>query len=418
MTVTHRFARPKFFRRSMVALALVLPFLIHAVWSYIETRRFDTHIRAIEAKGEPTQIRSTTPTGDAARADRYYRAAAVLAEFRSETAGSDLVTAAQRTGEWSDALIARARQLLGAHQDTFAFVDQAADLPFEDFAAGTTYSYLAVGLTDAIRLTCLRAIVQTAEGNADAGARSLYAAARAGRWFARKHSTVGLYSVWFAPAVAVVLERGRPDEAALERLALALEDLDRDDILEQMLLTARASSLQSGAADSWFIGPRTTPVFVIERPWLTHRVNQQLAWYRQTLQAVDAPWPTRIDVLVDSQVGLFNLDVPFDRTSMIQRTTAMIAPLAVIRTMRAAVGIERYRRRHAEQLPALLGDIVPSMLSAAPVDPFSGEPVHYLRTGDGYNVYSVGENRVDDGGDVRFPTARGADVGMRFRQQK
>ena len=74
------------------------------------------------------------------------------------------------------------------------------------------------------------------------------------------------------------------------------------------------------------------------------RVNQQLAWFSQTLEAVDAPWPARIDALVDSQVGLFNQDVPFDRSLMIQRTTAIVAPLAMMRTMRAAVGM-RFRRQ-------------------------------------------------------------------------
>jgi hypothetical protein len=86
--------------------------------------------------------------------------------------------------------------------------------------------------------------------------------------------------------------------------------------------------------------------------------------------------------------------------------------------MRVAVGVERYRRRHSEQLPAMLGDLVPAILSAAPVDPFSGEPVRYVRADGAYRVYSVGGNRTDDGGDVRFPTARGADVGLTIRQLK
>lgn len=405
----------------MVALALVLPFLIHAVWSYIETSRFDIHVRAIEAKGEPTQLRSATPTGDTARAERYYRAAAVLAsEFRPEPAGGwyEQIAVAERTGQWPDDLIARARELLTSYQEMFAFVDRAADLPFEDFPAGTTYNYLAAGLIDAIRLTSLRAIIRAADGDADGAARSLYAAVRAGRWFSRKHPSFTPYSIWFISAVVGVFERGRPGETALEPLARSLEEADRDDVLEQWLLTMRAGDLQSEVADPWFIGSRRAPVFAIERPWRTHQFNRQLSWYAEALEAAETPWPKRIEAIVDGDVEYFNLDVPFDRKRMSQMITAIVAPLAAIRSVRVAIGIERYRRRQSEQLPPTLGELVPSILSAAPVDPFTGEAVRYIRTDNGYAVYSVGENRTDDGGDIRVPWARGADVGVRVGRPK
>ena len=41
---------------------------------------------------------------------------------------------------------------------------------------------------------------------------------------------------------------------------------------------------------------------------------------------------------------------------------------------------------------------MPDYLSQVPIDPYSGRPLIYRRTAEGYLLYSVGSNRVDDGG--------------------
>lgn len=74
-------------------------------------------------------------------------------------------------------------------------------------------------------------------------------------------------------------------------------------------------------------------------------------------------------------------------------------------TAQAAVAIERYRLAHDGQLPETLDMLVPQYLDETPLDPFDGEPLRYRRYQDGYIVYSVGPNRVDDGGYV--PVAEG-----------
>jgi hypothetical protein len=295
------------------------------------------------------------------------------------------------------------------------FVERAADLPFEDFAAGTTYNYLAAGLIDSIRLTSLQAIVRGLDGDADQAADSLYAAARAGRWFSRRHPSFVPYSVWFSSAVTLVLERTRPSQLMLDRLATALEDPDRDDVLRQTFLTMRAGLLRERSADPWFIGPRAAPVFVVNRPWRTHQLNSQLAWYVEVLAAAEAPWPARIDEIVDTSVEYFNLDVPFSPERMRQFVSSLVTSLAVIRSLRTVVAIERYRRSHEEQLPASLTDLVPAQLASIPDDPFTGRPVRYVRAEDGYVVYSLGVNRTDEGGEVGVQLASGSDSGIRIR---
>jgi hypothetical protein len=43
-------------------------------------------------------------------------------------------------------------------------------------------------------------------------------------------------------------------------------------------------------------------------------------------------------------------------------------------------------------------DLVPEHLERLPDDPFSGKPLVYRLTDEGFRLYSVGPNGVDDGG--------------------
>ena len=127
----------------------------------------------------------------------------------------------------------------------------------------------------------------------------------------------------------------------------ALADADDDDVLRQAFLRMRAGSLSQGPANPWFIGNRAAPVFVVDRPWRTHQVNRQLAWYADVLDAIDAPWPDRIDAV--GRIEYFNLDAPITRDYMQKSVEFMVIPLAFVRSLRAAIAIERYRRGHSEQ---------------------------------------------------------------------
>jgi hypothetical protein len=62
-----------------------------------------------------------------------------------------------------------------------------------------------------------------------------------------------------------------------------------------------------------------------------------------------------------------------------------------------ALWIELYRRRHG-RLPDDLQDLVPELMAAVPVDPFSGGPLRYVVHEGGYKIYSVGVDGLDHGG--------------------
>jgi hypothetical protein len=74
--------------------------------------------------------------------------------------------------------------------------------------------------------------------------------------------------------------------------------------------------------------------------------------------------------------------------------------LASVRVARTAIAIERYRRANQDALPPTFDALVPAYLPSVPIDPYSGQPIHYEHLANGYQVYSVSFDRKDDGGDL------------------
>jgi hypothetical protein len=70
---------------------------------------------------------------------------------------------------------------------------------------------------------------------------------------------------------------------------------------------------------------------------------------------------------------------------------------AKIRDALTAIAVERYRLANGK-LPDRLSDLAPTFLPAVPTDPFDGKPLRYKPLAKGYVVYSVGDDRQDNGG--------------------
>jgi hypothetical protein len=51
-------------------------------------------------------------------------------------------------------------------------------------------------------------------------------------------------------------------------------------------------------------------------------------------------------------------------------------------------------------------DLVPTYLDAVPKDPFDGSELRYKKLETGFTVYSVGEDKRDDGGKERQPRGK------------
>jgi len=98
---------------------------------------------------------------------------------------------------------------------------------------------------------------------------------------------------------------------------------------------------------------------------------------------------------------LFHIYSP--RHSWIARLYLKI--IAEIRAARVGIAVHRYRLATGN-LPGDLEDLVPSYLDAVPEDPYDGRALRYDELETGFVVYSIGEDRKDDGGKDR-PTGKG-----------
>lgn len=75
-----------------------------------------------------------------------------------------------------------------------------------------------------------------------------------------------------------------------------------------------------------------------------------------------------------------------------------------------ALAVERYRLNH-NAVPEQLSQLQPDYLKTVPIDPFDGKPLRYQQRNSGYVVYSIGEDRTDEGGKERVKQSQGGQKG-------
>jgi hypothetical protein len=63
-----------------------------------------------------------------------------------------------------------------------------------------------------------------------------------------------------------------------------------------------------------------------------------------------------------------------------------------------AFALAGYRANHGGEYPKTLAELAPVYIDTIPKDPFTDGDLHYKSDGKGYLLYSVGQNRKDDGG--------------------
>lgn len=99
---------------------------------------------------------------------------------------------------------------------------------------------------------------------------------------------------------------------------------------------------------------------------------------------------------------LVNMLLPaLDKASTKAAEAETMARLAI-----TACALERFHLAHGE-FPIALNQLAPQYLSAVPADYMTGEPLHYLRTDDGwFRLWSVGQDGKDDRGIYRLPEKR------------
>jgi hypothetical protein len=216
--------------------------------------------------------------------------------------------------------------------------------------------------------------------------------------------------------------------------------MDIDDDVREALMRERARLITMawpGAASPPTVLSRVRetrpnrPLLIswLQRPLNTMGLQRALEAFEEAMTPAVQPWPSKLDAVeefakrypatqmpspLDGGVrryfrDLWRMPMPFERFAA-QALTGATASVARDVTAKGlavtALAVERYRRDHNGEPPASLNDLVPRYLDAVPIDPRSGEPLRYINRADRFIVYSIGANRVDDGGD-RSPVTEG-----------
>lgn len=125
--------------------------------------------------------------------------------------------------------------------------------------------------------------------------------------------------------------------------------------------------------------------------------------YRILLEGARKPFPESLgagkkaDEYVETLPRVCSIFTQMLVPSIGRAGTAFARDEAALCEMETALAIERYRQKE-NSLPDSLDALVPDFMPAVPSDPFDGASLRYRKGVAEYTIYSVYENRVDDGG--------------------
>jgi hypothetical protein len=370
--------RPTFLKISIFVFAMLLPFAIYTAWDYVEVSRLNRRVAQLASRDTATVVLKPSSPGW-----HFFRGAMALAD-----------------SNMTSPMNAEALRLL----------DRAVAMHFEGFPPGFSYNYFSGDLMTLSRVAATRTRNLVTSGDGAAASEALRAELRL------QQPTADSMSMWFSLAVSsvnLVINRFRLDSATLARLEDDLAALDDDGKLARSFAAWRTSLLETRVPPMRFPGSGPPP-------WQLHQTNERIDIATEQIAASHLPWPARLDALgvpVTWQPQQVRLS---DDARAQQKTYGEFAVqsegwrLALVRSARSVVAVERYRRDHNEQLPSRLEDVSPAYLPSALVDPFFGGSLKLAVREGGYVVYSLGVNRRDDSGSVRATRSNNVNAARDF----
>ena len=236
-----------------------------------------------------------------------------------------------------------------------------------------------------------------------------------------------------------ILAQGEPPEELLGRMQRLLEEDEQeplvlfgirgeragcDGYLEAVqqgriklgsLVADVGGSGPSGGSRSWLDNLKTQ----IQVGSVSHNRAVLLRRMNRMVQIAQMP-PEQQDAELDLLDGLIKNDPwlvkELFRPIWIEKVIAADRrSVALIRCLIVALAAERYRQAN-HHWPDQLTELCPRYLTKeVPRDPFDGQPLRYRPTAEGVVLYSVSEDRMDNGGNLSDNTSiKGTDLGVRL----
>ena len=160
--------------------------------------------------------------------------------------------------------------------------------------------------------------------------------------------------------------------------------------LERSSLTARLMSKYYRSRlyedHALYLGRISQAIEIVDRPFVeqTDALEQFQAETVKTRKAAESEFRLVMFVFLMPDVKKVGISAMRDR--------------AHISCMTAAIATERFRLKF-DRWPVELDDLCPQYLAQVPIDPFDGTPLKSSKNEDGFVIYSVGADRVDNGGE-------------------
>jgi hypothetical protein len=308
-----------------------------------------------------------------------------------------------------------------------------------DFRDGINIATSHLGqLRSGARFLALQAVYHAERGDAAQTIESLtdgFALAESLAWEPILMSQVTRFDCHMIALAAMerALNRAQFDDDGLRELGAAVPDSEAPSGTQRGYVSLRCF------VDSFFMPPReiawwfsgssgrsfARDVLLIHALrvsglWDMNRLTA-LDFSARYIEAADHESTTALDEAQRLHDKVGRLRFPHVMTQILMSHTWRFDPearqIALARCGRTAVAVERYRLAHG-RLPENLAELVPAQLETVPLDPFDGRPLRYKRLSPGYVVYSVGSDRVDDGGVERYSTGRAYEPDITFRVER
>jgi len=432
-------SRLRRFGRRLLYLLLIL-LAVHLTATAITGVMLSRELARLRARGEPLRLQDMAPkvpAGERNAADVYQQAFDSLRLSEQEKVAVDDVAASLEG--WDpptpeERLLAR--QAVAANSRYFALLEEASRIPACAFPVkwggdplAMMFPHLA-RLRQAARRLALHARFASDEGRPDDAARDFLVIMRIEDHIQREPTVIALLVACALQSIAMkelprTLSSGDPSADLLRQLQAQVQVLRQADTAGHALRGERACSLAifdlvrarkgGSIADLTDNGERPSrwrrlalaSYPTLGRPLLNLDELTFLRFSAQTVAAADLPYPASMDQLKAAREELER--TPLSRAYLARMISPVLERAIMTFALRdARLGLDWYaaqlklcRYQHG-RYPAALPDL-PSPPAPLSLDPFSGQPYHYRLEGDGFRLWSVGENGVDDGGSDEVP---------------
>ena len=417
-------------KRGWKRFALALAFLLalglieNGVFAWRAQWKLDERLTSIRAAGDPASIAELAPEAipDSENAaaileqirPRLNEFSKAYGKFYKSPLGMEFEAREDEDKPPTDEQMAAIRTILAEYTDVEQAISKAAAC--ERYASRLDFSLEHRAFLEqmldrvpesrtATRLLAWRAKVLQIDGQHEAALRNGIEALRLARLHTNEPTLV-------AYLVAIAM-RGIASEQIYDSLSagvitpelhaaldqeLALHDDPRQ--LTRVLATERAvcadwSEGQLGLPGGWL------PPRMFRWPLKSYQIGV-LDEMADALKLADQPWYAVKQALGDDQSAakptghgvMADLLVPALRAAFLAHARSV----AVARALRIYNALREFEEKNGREATGL-ADL--SLPREATIDPFSGEPLRLKHTDEGWIVYTVMENGVDDGGDFK-----------------